>query len=268
MYYVLATILVVIFIFIFASNNNIEVTHTNIYTDKIKNEVKVAVIADLHSCFYGEKMEELLIPLKNENVDIILNVGDLYDGRVKPINSTKYFSKISKYNSFYTSGNHELHNRDDIKIKKEIKKLGTIVLEGERRRVNINGNIINILGVDDPQISKKIYDKQLDNALKNLDNNYSILMSHRPHSIKTFKKTGVDLVVSGHAHGGQWLIPIINRGVYAPQQYFFAKYVNGLYNLNYKTKLFVTRGLARESVKVPRLFNRPEISIIHLKEKH
>ena len=74
-------------------------------------------------------------------------------------------------------------------------------------------------------------------------------MYHRPHEIKLFKESEVDLVVSGHAHGGQWRIPLLNIGIFAPGQYFFARYINGLYKLNDKTKLFVTRGLARESVK-------------------
>lgn len=265
MYYILFIILIAIILF--GISNKLEITHTTIYSDTIKSDVTIAIVGDLHSCYYGENMEELVIPLLNENVDIILNVGDMYDGRVTPSNSTKYFKQISNYNSFYTSGNHELHRRKDIKIKKEIRKLKTVVLEGEYRRVNIKNTTINICGVDDIQIGND-FDKQLKKALKGKDENFTILMSHRPHTIDIFKNSNVDLVVSGHAHGGQWLIPFINRGVFAPNQMFFAKYVNGLYKLNEKTNLFVTRGLARESVKIPRIYNKPEISILYLKERN
>lgn len=261
MYY----LILIIIIFALGYSKKIEVTYTNIHTDKINGEVKIALIADLHSCFYGENMEELLTPLLNEEVDFILNVGDMYDGRVTPINSTKYFKGIMDIPSFYTSGNHETYRRRDKKIKKEIRKLNTTVLEGEQRRINIRGNIINICGIDDKNIGDNEFEKQFYNALKNKDENFTILMYHRPHEIKLFKESEVDLVVSGHAHGGQWRIPLLNIGIFAPGQYFFARYINGLYKLNDKTKLFVTRGLARESVKVPRLYNRPEISIIKLK---
>ena len=97
MYY----LILITIIFVLGYSKKIEVSYTNIYTDKINGEVKIALIADLHSCFYGENMEELLTPLLNEEVDFILNVGDMYDGRVTPINSTKYLIFLFLFLFFY-----------------------------------------------------------------------------------------------------------------------------------------------------------------------
>lgn len=118
-------------------------------------------------------------------------------------------------------------------------------------------------GVDDIQIGKRL-NTQLKRGMKDLNTDYfSVLMFHRPHLIDIFNEQPVDLVVSGHAHSGQWRIPFTRIGILAPQQGIFPRYTNGLYKLK-NNFLYVTRGLAKESVKVPRIYNKPEIAIIHL----
>ena len=260
-------IIFLILIFVFGYSKQLEVTHTTIYTDKVNEDIKIAVVGDLHSCFYGENMKELLEPLYKENVDVILNVGDMYDKRGNLKNSKKYFNGIKDYKSFYVSGNHEVYKRRDINYKKQIRSLNTVVLEGNKRMIKVKNTKLNILGVDDIQL-EEIFEKQFNSVIKDNDDNFTILMIHRPHLIDLFKKSKADLVVSGHAHGGQWFIPFLNRGVTAPDQLVLPKYVNGLHKLNDKTSLYVTRGLARETVKVPRLFNKPELSILHLKKSN
>ena len=73
-----------------------------------------------------------------------------------------------------------------------------------------------------------------------------------------------DLILAGHAHAGQIMIPFIKKGLYAPNQGIFAKYVSGTYSLENGSILIVSRGLARESTKAPRFFNHPEIVVIDL----
>lgn len=255
-------ILIFFLIFVFGISYKIEVTHTYIKSKKIKNETKFAVIGDLHSCNYGENMEKVVDLIIKENPDFILNVGDMYDHKLNIENSDKYFKAISNFKSYYVSGNHELYKRYDIEYKKNIRSFNTRVLEGEKEKLFLKDSIINIAGVDDIQINKR-FKTQLKRALKNVDNNFTILMFHRPHLIELFNTLNVDLVVSGHAHSGQWRIPFTRIGIFAPQQKFFPKYTNGLYKLK-NTLLFVTRGLAKENVLIPRVYNRPEISIIHL----
>jgi len=75
-----------------------------------------------------------------------------------------------------------------------------------------------------------------------------------------------DIVLSGHTHGGQWRIPfVLENGLLSPNQGLFPKYTNGEYFFGY-TELIVSRGLARESTAVPRVFNSPEIVVITLEK--
>ena len=96
------------------------------------------------------------------------------------------------------------------------------------------------------------------------NDNYTILLSHRPELFELYTTYNFDLVLSGHAHGGQWRIPGILNGVYAPNQGLFPEYAGGEYQDN-GTTMVVSRGLARETTLAPRIFNRPELVIIDLK---
>ena len=81
-----------------------------------------------------------------------------------------------------------------------------------------------------------------------------------------FLGISVDLVVSGHAHGGQLRIPfLLSNGLIAPDQGLFPEYTSGIHELNNRTLLIISRGLARESTRVPRFFNKPEIVSLTVK---
>ena len=96
--------------------------------------------------------------------------------------------------------------------------------------------------------------------------NFTVLLSHRPELAELYSTYPFDLVLSGHAHGGQWRIPGILNGLYAPHQGLFPEYAGGRYEFAQQT-FIVSRGLARESTKVPRIFNRPELVIVDVVEK-
>jgi predicted MPP superfamily phosphohydrolase len=93
---------------------------------------------------------------------------------------------------------------------------------------------------------------------------YTILLAHRPEEIERYSAYHFDLVLSGHAHGGQWRLPGIVNGLLAPDQGWFPRYAGGEYLVN-GTTLIVSRGLARESTRIPRIFNRPELVVVDLK---
>ena len=93
---------------------------------------------------------------------------------------------------------------------------------------------------------------------------FTVLLSHRPELFEIYQKYEFDLVLSGHAHGGQWRIPGLLNGLFAPNQGLFPKYAGGRYDYAGGT-MIVSRGLARESTKVPRIFNRPELVVVDVK---
>ena len=105
---------------------------------------------------------------------------------------------------------------------------------------------------------------QLEEAVcdEEYSDNYKILLSHRPEKGDYYSKYDYDLVVCGHAHGGQWRIPFTKYGVAAPDQKLFPEFVDGLYRLSNGADMVVSRGLCRERMPYPRFFNHPEIVII------
>lgn len=72
----------------------------------------------------------------------------------------------------------------------------------------------------------------------------------------------IDLVISGHDHGGQVVIPF-KGGLYGGDQGWFPPYVHGLYRTG-RIRLFVTSGLSSEKQKLPRWNNRPEIAVLNV----
>ena len=180
-----------------------------------------------------------------------------------PINTI--FDKRSSCND------HEFWSRKADELKGILVSYGVCVFEGTGEILTVSGDSIRINGLDDPDSdrypsSSISYPEQLKQLKSSSDTTmYTILLSHRPERIDEFLPLNPDLVLSGHAHGGQWRIPfILESGLLSPNQGFFPKYTNGLYSFG-GTNLVVSRGLARESTAVPRVFNRPEIVVITLK---
>ena len=93
---------------------------------------------------------------------------------------------------------------------------------------------------------------------------FTVLLSHRPELFEEYAKSGVNLVIAGHAHGGQFRLPFVG-GLFAPNQGFFPRYDSGLYEKN-NTKMVVSRGLGNSAVPI-RFNNRPEIVVIELNNK-
>ena len=239
-----------------------------VYSSKIRHKIKIALITDLHSCYYGENMSTLISHIENQNPDLVLLGGDIFNNRIYDnTNALTFLKRISRmYKCFFVYGNHD-YKAGSLKsvheIKEKILSFGITILNGTYKTMEIKGQAINICGIDDPHISHS-FDKQISyvgNVSQN--GNYTILLSHRPELINEYLKYNFDLILSGHAHGGQVRIPKILNGLYAPNQGLFPKYAGGRYDFE-KTCFIISRGLARESVPVPRIFNNPEVVIINI----
>ena len=237
-------------------------------SDKVKGEpVRLAVISDLHSCFYGGRQMNLFSEVAETNPDAVLFAGDIFDDRLPDDNAQLFITEVVKrYPCFYVSGNHEYWSERIDGMKAWLRKAGVTVLEGACQTLTVKGTTVDICGVDDPTYmldSQWLW--QLRRADRQSDPKHvRILLSHRPERVSTYEKFAFDLILTGHAHGGQWLIPLVGRGGYSPDQHFFPKYVNGRYALANGSEMLVSRGLARESTPLPRLFNPPEIMVVEL----
>lgn len=238
-------------------------------TRKLKKDLKIVFISDLHNCFYGgTDQSQLWDAITGAEPDLVLFGGDVID----MLGSHKYALRImkmvkDKYPCAYAPGNHEDSRDDKEEFYDEVRALGIDVLLGEKYEADINGEKVCIYGV----LDRLAYGKngtQLENVYDMLDENcYNILLAHQPEQIKELLGDGsknFDLILSGHAHGGQWRIPhILDQGIYAPDQGLFPDYTGGIYTYGNTTHI-VSLGLARplRMIFIPRIFNRPELSVI------
>ncbi|MFM1524128.1 MULTISPECIES: metallophosphoesterase [Helcococcus] len=263
------TILLFLVYILFENANPIVNTHI-IYKDlpsSIK-ELNILHISDLHNYQFGKKQSKIKKLLKN-NYDLIFITGDIIDRRY--LGHGNAIDLIDLFNSeiFFVTGNHEKGYRDFEKLKEILISKGVRVLDDEV--INYKG--ISILGVNDPSeyISKnkkvkkdirKDMDQVLSNITKNLSEEFKILLSHRPEFFDLYVKYNIDLIFSGHTHGGQ--ARIFNKGVFSSGQGFFGKYCGGIFSKN-NTVMYNSRGLGNNFPFAKRIFNRPEIIEVIIK---
>jgi len=235
-----------------------------------QNVIKIVLISDLHSTIFGKDQSVLIDMVKELAPDLIVLSGDIIDD-VVPVTGTRLLlSGISGTAPiYYVTGNHEYWSHNIQGIREELMSYGVTILSDSYVKVEINNIEIIIAGIEDPD--KKYYetpnynqDVSMEEAFRELDNVplYKILIAHRPERIESYKKYSFDLVLSGHAHGGQVRLPPLMRGLYAPHQGFFPKYAGGIYTHGNLTHI-VSRGLSI-TPGLPRIFNPPELVVILL----
>ena len=234
------------------------VTYT-VESDKVDAPLRVACLTDLHSCTYGEGQRELLDAVTAAAPDLVVLVGDIYDDVLPPDNTdTTLISLAENWPCYYVTGNHDAQMAD------EIAALGITVLDGTYQELTVNGQAIRVCGVSDPRTHGKDGFAATLEALNGQNaerEGFSLLLAHRPAYIAEYLPGGYDLILSGHAHGGQWRIPGLLNGLLAPDEGLFPQYAGGRYDMDGAT-FIVSRGLAKESTRVPRLFNPPELVLV------
>lgn len=260
------TILVSLFLLLLvgvASSYRLTVSRHALRTSKLDGPVRLLLIADLHSCFYGEKQATLVRAIEAERPDALMLCGDIADDKMPLENTLALLEAVAdKYPCFYVTGNHEFWSGDADGIKRIFRRYGVTVLEGGYAPLFVRGQKIVVCGVDDPQSRK--FTRQLASAAKGAETaSYSVLLSHRPELFKRYVAGGFDLALSGHAHCGLWRIPYLMDGFLAPNQGFFPKFTRGAYKSG-STTMIVSTGLARESTRIPRFFNPVELVVIDL----
>ena len=236
-------------------------------TGEQRGSVSIALVSDLHSCYYGKGQSWLIKRIEREKPDIIVLAGDIFDDKLPDENALITLKALSQMcPCFYVTGNHEYWSGRAEDMKKSVWDTGVYVLDGSCKRIRTDIGYLAICGVDDPdEMTMSGWKEQLDRARSQAEEgDIRILVSHRPEKVDVYEDYDFDLILSGHAHGGQFRIPFWNRGVFAPDQGVMAKYVNGVYELSNGSRLAVSRGLARESTPGPRFFNHPELLMVEI----
>lgn len=256
----------------FALDSRLLIRTYTLETEKISSPVRIALVTDLHSCRYGEGQSELLDAIHTQKPDVVLLGGDIFDDEIADTHTEIFLSGIAgKYPIYYVTGNHEWRSDAEAFAAKMaiLGKYSIPVLSGESVSLSLRGEMLIICGVDDPESylldsDALYYDARLDQVLPEAaGEHYTILLAHRPEYFESYAARDFDLALCGHAHGGQWRIPYVLNGLIAPNQGLFPKYAGGLYEKN-GTTMIVSRGLARETTWVPRIFNRPELVIVEI----
>lgn len=231
---------------------------------------RIAQVSDLHNTEFGKGNEKLLKLLREAQPDIIVLTGDLVDSYHTNLDISLRFAQkaVEIAPCYYVTGNHEARISGYDTLKAGLEAAGVTVLENEKIMLEREGEQITLMGVDDPSFltdyltgdSEAVMQAALKSLVEETDG-YTVLLSHRPELFETYVDSGVNLVFSGHAHGGQFRLPWIG-GLVAPNQGLFPKYDSGLYTEG-STHMLVSRGLGNSIIPL-RFNNRPEILVVEL----
>lgn len=276
MIYLIITLFICAFLcFCYYENNKIDLTKYEIRSKNVNNDIKIVHLSDLHS----KPFRAVLKKTMEIKPDIIVITGDYINdqnrNRAKMLEFGKELIKICPV--YYITGNHERRLNDFDALMTELKKNGFNVLLNEISDLTVNKTQISILGLDENQADFKDYKARKNgtfvykdmskyfNELKN-KNGFKIVLSHFPENFAAVKennysKYDFDLQFSGHAHGGQFILPFIGP-VFSPGQGLFPKYARG--SFGERPKLIISRGLGNAEFPL-RLFNHPEINITVIK---
>ena len=234
---------------------------------------RIAQVSDLHNAEFGGGNQRLLDMLREAEPDMIAITGDLIDSRKTNIAVALAFAEeaVRIAPCYYVSGNHEARVPEYRELKAGLEAAGVTVLDDARVEIEISGKSITIIGVNDPSFladyltsDAAVMDRKL-SELSSEDASFTILLSHRPELFDTYAAHDMDLVLTGHAHGGQFRLPLIG-GLIAPNQGLFPKYDDGLYSEG-NTNMIVSRGLGNSIIPF-RFNNRPEVVLIELKSQN
>ena len=271
--YVLAGIFLVLIVWTVWENSALE---RNTYTIRspelpdVFDGYRIAQVSDLHNAEFGDRNQRLLEMLREAEPDMIAITGDLIDSRKTNIAVALAFAEeaVKIAPCYYVSGNHEARVSEYQDLKTGLEAAGVTVLDDAQVRIEVSGESITVIGVNDPSfhadhltsdaavMDRKLSELSLEAA------GFTILLSHRPELFDTYADHNMNLVLSGHAHGGQFRLPLIG-GLIAPNQGLFPKYDAGLYS-DGSTNMIVSRGLGNSIIPF-RFNNRPEVVLIELK---
>ena len=275
--FLLIILVVVVGVRIYNENTSFEVTHYQVRSDRLPDSFsgfKIVHISDFHNSVLRDDNKQLLEAVGLSQPDIIVLTGDYLDSRSCNLDVAISFAKelTDVAPVYYVTGNHEHRIPEERrKLEAALRKFGAHVLHRRAEYIERDGEKIQIIGVDDPTFylgdefsGKENSDLEADiNRLLDKDC-YSILLSHRSSFFETYCKSGVDLAISGHEHGGQFRIPFIG-GFFAPDEGFFPKYSEGMHTSDITT-MVVSRGIG---IGFPfRVNNPPELVIIELDTKY
>lgn len=258
--------------FLLVNNNWLQTTDYEIRSADIPaafDGAKIVHITDVHDSSFGEGQSRLIGKTQEAEPDIIFLTGDLIDSNRYDLEASLELAEalVDMADVYYVIGNHEVAVNEVEEITEALSALGVHVLRNETAEWVRGGEQLQITGIDDPlmdnTLSPEAFTGQaLDES--GLSDGFTLLLAHRPEVLDVYAERGIDVVFSGHAHGGQIRLPGVG-GLIAPGQGWFPELTKGIYE-EQDTQLVLSTGLGN-SVFPVRLFNLPEIVTVTLKKE-
>ena len=284
----------------YLANERVYITEYEVVDAQIPQKFdgyRIVQVTDVHSIRSEEQSELLYKTVVNERPDAVVITGDLLDSTyyteennaLKEGTSDKMAGQdtvdfvkrlVEKYYVYFVYGNHEMVLLDDVDnnpFKVAMEEMGVIFLNNDGVKITKEDESIYMLGIQDPATLYKDSDyagynnhpERINAMMENImalkeEDLYTVVLSHRPEYFKLYSQYDADLILTGHAHGGQVRMPGMG-GLYAPGQGWLPEYTEGVFAEN-ETTMIVGRGIGN-SVEIPRVFNPPEINTIVLKNE-
>ena len=255
-------------------DDRLETTHYIIESPKIPEEFDGFRIVQV-SDFHASSVPGIIDEVRDEDPDIIVSTGDLVHDRGPYEPGIRLIQRLMAIAPVYTvTGNHDLRRADYKRFQRDLDKTGAMTLHDQTVILTNDGAEIVLSGIEDPfSEDGKTIEQNINASISKLSDTdlYHIVLFHRANHMDLLKNRGFDLVLSGHMHGGQIRLPN-GRGICAPKSSWgsgapmlFPKYFAGHYRYQ-KTDMIVNRGTGNPMI-IPRIFNRPELTVVILKHK-
>lgn len=265
-WWILPALAILVILTLIALDERLTLRTYTVVSPKLTAEVRLAVVTDFHS---SDNADDVVAMVASCAPDAVLLVGDLFDDDTanRPTERTLSLMRqlSAQYPCYYVSGNHEAWTGEMDALYQQTEEAGVTVLRMSSGVLTVRGQRIALCGIPDPY--EMVFsgapdtEEQLRQALEDVDSaDFTVLLAHRPELLAKYAQFPLDLVVSGHAHGGQVRIPGVLNGLYAPNQGWFPKLAGGAYTQD-GTTLIVSRGLAVRT-RLPHIFNRPEVVLV------
>lgn len=254
--------------FVYWQNFTLQVEPVELFFESLPPQfdgLRVAELSDLHGRSFGKNNVRLMRTLQKARPDMICICGDLFDEKTDLTMLEPLLTGLTDIAPvYYVTGNHEWQVKNLRGLLQKMRAWGVTVLENEGRVLSRGGAEMVVAGVHDPCGP---YDMKTPAALVRelrsaQGNDFILMLSHRNDELAMWSQLGVQLVLSGHCHGGVVRLPFVG-GVFGTRRELFPEYDAGVYRQD-GTTLFVSRGLGYTNVHF-RLFNRPHVPIMILR---
>lgn len=272
-------LLVLILAELFYSNLALSTARYAVRSSKLASPIRVVFLSDLHEREFGKDNCRLLEKIAAEQPDIIALVGDFIDENADESELARVCGFISAAGDiapvYFGMGNHEYNynEKNGAAIEESIAQAGARVLEGEYEEIELRGSKLRVGGYAGyyrtPQMDSEAPEKRAAAHAFFADfedtESFKLLLDHIPTTWLDWEYRDVapvDLVLSGHYHGGIVRIPFIGQGLFAPYVGWFPPYTKGCFE-GEKATCILTTGLAGAG-GFPRFFNPPEIVVVEL----